>query len=133
MLTKRWQTAVELAEPGENPHTAGKRLAALARAGEVERGTYAGVAYYRLLKRVSNPRAAARKQVKNALRSGEIVKPTVCEACGSSGHLDAHHPDYDHPLDVEFLCLACHRGRHPELSGALFKTRRIQAVRLRGL
>jgi len=72
--------------------------------------------------------AAARKKVKNALRSGKMVKPSSCVECGAGGPLDAHHHDYDKPLEVEFLCLACHHLRHPDLSEALFRTRRGQPL-----
>ncbi len=34
---------------------------------------------------------------------------TVCQNCGSgAGRLEAHHADYSKPLDITFLCHACH-------------------------
>jgi ribosomal protein S27AE len=47
--------------------------------------------------------------VKNALRRGEIVKPTVCESCGQEVFLTAHHHDYSKPLAITWLCRPCHR------------------------
>lgn len=42
--------------------------------------------------------------------SGE--KPEVCERCGGSGRIVAHHPDYTDPLTVEWLCNSCHLKEH---------------------
>lgn len=72
---------------------------------------------------IVNAHVAARKKVKNALRAAKLVKPNVCEDCGSTEPLDAHHDDYAKPLEVRFLCLDCHRSHHPELSEALFRHR----------
>ena len=48
----------------------------------------------------------------NALRAGKLVKPEVCPKCGGTGLIDGHHADYNKPLDVEFLCRACHMKQH---------------------
>lgn len=58
-------------------------------------------------------RAAAREAVAKALRSGALVRPGRCERCGAGGRIEAHHPDYDRPLDVEWRCLGCHKDVHP--------------------
>ena len=39
---------------------------------------------------------------------GTITKPTTCQRCGLDAHIEAHHPDYTRPLDVEWLCKPCH-------------------------
>ena len=47
-----------------------------------------------------------------ALRSGRLKRPERCQGCGRSGsetRLSAHHYDYTRPLDVIWLCAACHR------------------------
>lgn len=55
----------------------------------------------------------ARRQVRNALRSGRMVKPDACSLCGRSDlRIDAHHEDYHKPFYVEWLCSACHGTRH---------------------
>lgn len=57
----------------------------------------------------------ARNAVKDALLSGRIVRPTACTTCNSEGGtLDAHHPDYNRPLDVFWLCRPCHAILHSE-------------------
>ena len=53
----------------------------------------------------------ARGRVRDAIRHGKMVKPTVCECCKTEtpAHLlDGHHHDYDKPLEVRWLCRSCH-------------------------
>ena len=53
----------------------------------------------------------ARGKVAYALSTGRLTKPAICEACSKSGRIEAHHADYDRPLDVEWLCTDCHSER----------------------
>lgn len=53
----------------------------------------------------------ARNAVNNALRDGKIER-TPCYFCGGVHRLQAHHEDYDHPLDVVWLCASCHGKLH---------------------
>jgi len=49
--------------------------------------------------------------VEMALKSGVLVKPTECSACGcpdTERRVEAHHHDYTKPLDVIWLCPICH-------------------------
>ncbi len=48
--------------------------------------------------------------VARALKSGEI-EPTACFVCGADETV-AHHPSYDLPLDVVWLCQAHHAQTH---------------------
>lgn len=41
----------------------------------------------------------------------------VCEACGSRDYICAHHPDYNKPLEVIYVCSACHKKLHLCLAG----------------
>lgn len=57
----------------------------------------------------------ARTDLNNALKLGKIVKPNHCEQCQQatkSRKLHGHHEDYSRPLDVVWLCQACHTKRH---------------------
>jgi hypothetical protein len=57
-----------------------------------------------------NPkRRAAQIALGNAVRSGKI-KPLPCLICGSKS--EAHHPDYDTPLNVVWLCPPHHKQAH---------------------
>lgn len=54
-----------------------------------------------------------------AIRIGSIERKTNCESCGVEGHMadgrtvvQAHHDDYNKPLDVRWLCQICHHEWH---------------------
>ena len=60
--------------------------------------------------RKNNPkRYLAHTMLNNAIRSGEIKKQP-CFVCGEKA--EAHHPDYDQPLDVMWLCSSHHKQAH---------------------
>lgn len=63
----------------------------------------------------------AHSAVQKALKERTLNK-TPCEVCGSS-EVEAHHDNYDKPLDVRWLCLTHHRARHKELGRALVNYR----------
>jgi hypothetical protein len=46
------------------------------------------------------------------LRKKRIVKSSTCQGCDSRRKLEAHHEDYNKPLDVIWLCRSCHRLLH---------------------
>lgn len=54
----------------------------------------------------------ARDTLRRALRSGDIAKPDTCQRCGLFARLHGHHDDYERPLDVQWLCPACHGFLH---------------------
>ena len=56
---------------------------------------------------------SARSKVHHAVRVGNIT-PQPCEVCGSD-KVQAHHDDYDKPLEVRWLCRKHHRALHKEL------------------
>jgi hypothetical protein len=43
-----------------------------------------------------------------AIKKGKIIKPTHCSKCGKAGKIEGHHEDYSKPLEVIWLCKACH-------------------------
>lgn len=55
---------------------------------------------------------AARKATQRAVRAGKLTRPDVCSRCGNTDDIQAHHKDYDAPLDVVWLCGTCHRATH---------------------
>lgn len=55
-------------------------------------------------------RRAAHVILGNAVRSGRVQK-LPCWICGSE-HVEGHHPDYDAPLSVVWLCAVHHKEIH---------------------
>ena len=58
-------------------------------------------------------RAKARQAVSNALRDRRLSRDP-CEVCGIA-KVQAHHDDYDKPLDVRWLCFQHHRELHGQV------------------
>jgi len=44
-----------------------------------------------------------------------VLKRLPCENCGAK-RSQAHHDDYSKPLEVRFLCAACHKAFHIKLN-----------------
>ena len=59
-------------------------------------------------------RKPAHNKLKNAVKSGEIVRQP-CLICGSEKSM-AHHESYDRPLDVIWFCQLHHKARHKEMN-----------------
>jgi hypothetical protein len=56
---------------------------------------------------------AARVALSNALRDGRATKPPECQICSASDEtLHGHHEDYTKPLEVIWVCTACHAFIH---------------------
>jgi ribosomal protein S27AE len=61
--------------------------------------------------RRKNPKqASAHRKVAYAVSAGKI-KRTACAFCGCAG-AEAHHHDYEKPLDITWVCAKCHRRLH---------------------
>ena len=58
-------------------------------------------------------RLKAHNAVARALRKG-LLTPTPCVICASLKSV-AHHEDYDKPLDVVWMCQACHKQHHEKM------------------
>ncbi len=56
----------------------------------------------------------ARAELNKAVKRGDLVRPSTCSKCGEAGRIEGHHPDYDRPLDVVWLCADCHERHHVE-------------------
>ena len=60
-----------------------------------------------------NPLATrAHTDVHVALKNGSLVRPQECSECTKPCTPEAHHEDYEKPLDVTWLCRLCHEARH---------------------
>jgi len=49
-----------------------------------------------------------KSQVSYAIKTGALVRPEVCSSCDCICQAQAHHHDYEKPLEVEWLCQGCH-------------------------
>jgi hypothetical protein len=52
-----------------------------------------------------------------AIKKGELIREKCACGCGENVH--AHHDDYAKPLDVRWLCNACHNEWHAKHGEAL--------------
>ena len=74
--------------------------------------------HYTKLQRERYPeKVKARQILKRAIERGDIIKPTKCDDCpadfpDSPDKIHGHHEDYTKPLDVDWVCRACHRKKH---------------------
>lgn len=50
----------------------------------------------------------AHNTVSYAIQTGNLERPTNCMSCGEAGKIEAHHENYDLPLDIVWLCRRCH-------------------------
>lgn len=57
-------------------------------------------------------RNSAHCKVRDALKSGLIIKPKSCSKCNKIGEVEGHHEDYARPLEVKWLCSVCHSDLH---------------------
>lgn len=51
----------------------------------------------------------ARQRVHKAVKSGRLLREP-CKFCGAT-RVQAHHHDYNKPLDVTWVCFKCHREK----------------------
>lgn len=65
----------------------------------------------------------ARSFVSHAIRDGKLKRRIVCEHCGFTGKINAHHWSYEKEnwLDVIWLCYKCHRNVHSKKGKELNK------------
>lgn len=70
--------------------------------------------YYQKWSKTENAKKyrVSRKKVYIALKNGKLIKPNKCTLCFSDGKVEAHHPDYEKPLEVVWLCKSCHGKVH---------------------
>lgn len=105
-------------QAGFAPRTRDKERARQSNAAYMRRAREANPEKFRArerkasLRRQFPERVRARQLLNAAVRRGEVAKPDRCTACGLEKRLTAHHDDYSKPLDVRWLCYACHGKEH---------------------
>lgn len=50
----------------------------------------------------------ARLLTKQAIKQGLIKPKDFCEECGSNENIEIHHPNYNEPLKIQWLCKRHH-------------------------
>lgn len=71
-------------------------------------------------------KARQRHETVRLIRAGQVrPRPDICEKCGRTPGRDRfrrplvqmHHPDYERPELIEWLCPSCHRRAPHRISG----------------
>ena len=57
-------------------------------------------------------REKARGMVNKRVQSKKIIRPNKCSVCKEDKRVEAHHEDYDKPLEVIWVCKECHENIH---------------------
>ena len=75
---------------------------------------------------VDRQKQIAQSRLNQGISKGEVERQP-CEYCGSTRNVVGHHPDYDKPLDVIWLCQKHHTLEHRRGSIIAALTRRKEA------
>lgn len=70
-------------------------------------------------KKNNKEKVNAGTRLRRAINNGIIERPDTCFWCGAKESIEAHHPDYNDPLGVIFLCRPCHKAEHARLKEAI--------------
>lgn len=82
------------------------------RAYDRGRGSRQPPSYIKEYRKNHPKKYAATNMVNNAIRGGKLFREP-CEECGEN-KTHAHHDDYAKPLNIRWLCTACHNAWHRE-------------------
>ena len=70
----------------------------------------------------------ARTILNNAIRDGEIFRPSTCEICDCPGKIEGHHTNYGDSLNVTWICRVCHVEIHMDKHHPLNPINHVQTV-----
>ena len=77
-----------------------------------KRGSRHSIDYCKVYREKYPNKYKAHNTVNNAIRAKKLIK-LPCEMCGNTEvDTHAHHDDYSEPLNVRWLCAACHSQWH---------------------
>lgn len=65
-------------------------------------------------------RHRVRSLTRGYIKSGKLIKQP-CEICGTNEDIQAHHDDYDKPMDIRWLCSKHHREHHKHETELILK------------
>ncbi len=60
---------------------------------------------------IKSKKSAAFHAVNQAVKTGELVRPTVCPVCSALTFNVPYQEDYTKPLEVEWMCIGCYRKK----------------------
>jgi hypothetical protein len=92
------------------------RVAARAEYAQTDAGKQARIRARHKWQAANAKQKAAHDAVSRAVRTGRLVKQP-CFICGAD-NVEAHHPGYDSPLAVVWLCVDHHKELHAEFPRA---------------
>ncbi len=109
-VARRWRedNKGKISEYGKRYHSSEKGQARYKKYYETHKEEFFERAYKSKAK--YKDEVIARYKVANALKMGVLTKQP-CELCGEK-KADAHHDDYNKPLEVRWLCRRCHINWH---------------------
>lgn len=70
--------------------------------------------YDRQYREANQEKRQAKQLAFRAVERGDLIRPDSCSECGKECVPHGHHDDYSRPLEVRWLCHACHLGWHRE-------------------
>lgn len=56
-------------------------------------------------------KSAAFQAVNQAVKSGKLIRPTICPVCAAETFIVAYQEDYNEPFEIEWLCIGCYRKK----------------------
>ena len=73
--------------------------------------------------------------VESAIDKGILKRKIICDKCGNTGvfkdgrsAIQAHHNDYNKPLDIKWLCQKCHHEWHKNNKPIKFNGEKLEAA-----
>jgi hypothetical protein len=73
--------------------------------------------YIKRYRQANRKKCDATSKLCRAIKQGLLQRSKICEMADDSclGQIEAHHDDYDKPLEVRWLCKSHHRRLHAEV------------------
>ncbi len=59
---------------------------------------------------IKSKKSVAFHAVNHAVKSGSLIRPTVCPVCSAEAFNVAYQKDYTKPLEVKWMCIECYKS-----------------------
>jgi hypothetical protein len=79
---------------------------------KTEKAKKVALEYYEKNKETLKIKRNARNKLRYHIKTGKIIRPKKCEKCLENCIPEGHHNDYNKPLEIEWLCIRCHKNKH---------------------